>query len=221
MELTSSTETTTFVITDPSVRASSIPVTVTDCATFQLPGEKVRLVGVASTSPGSSLAIVSTTSERGSASRTTLKMSCVPVSDTVVEPPGSVIEKPATSSSVVVTVTVWFASASNASSEEPALTEMVMVDAWLPSSTRSSTPVTVTVCGVFQSPGVKMMLDTSTTTSPGSPEVMFSTTLETGCVSSWIVNPSVAPASETTVEPPLSVTWNRASSLSTVVTATV
>ncbi len=57
-------------------------------------------------SPVSPEAIVSTTSEAGSASKTTVNVSVVPDSPTMVDPLDSTIVKPATSSSVVVTETV-------------------------------------------------------------------------------------------------------------------
>ena len=44
--------------------------------------------------------------ESGSASRTTVKVSVVPVSETEVDPPDSATLKPAASSSVVVALTV-------------------------------------------------------------------------------------------------------------------
>ena len=57
-------------------------------------------------SPVSLEVIVSTTSEAGSASRTTVNVSVVPDSATLVEPSVTAIVNPATSSSVVVTETV-------------------------------------------------------------------------------------------------------------------
>ena len=51
--------------------------------------------------------IAMTTSDVGCASRTTVNVSVLPDSATAVEPSVSAIVKPATSSSVVVTETVW------------------------------------------------------------------------------------------------------------------
>ena len=70
----------------PSMMLSSTPVTVTVCAVFQLAFVKVRaLVTVAS--PVSLDEIAKTTSESGCAFRTTVKVSVVPVSATLVDPP--------------------------------------------------------------------------------------------------------------------------------------
>ena len=100
--------TTVIVIVEffvPSTRSSSTPVTVTVCAEFQFPEVKEsRLVTVAS--PVSLDEIDSTTSDVGCAFRTIVKVSVVPVSATVVDPPDCAIVKPATSLSVVVTETV-------------------------------------------------------------------------------------------------------------------
>ena len=85
--------------------SSSTPVTVTVCGVFQLALVKVRaLVTIAS--PVSFETIINTTSLSGWASRTTVKVSVVPVSATDVEPSVSAIVNPATSSSVVETETV-------------------------------------------------------------------------------------------------------------------
>ena len=70
----------------PSMMLSSTPVTVTVCAEFQFAAVKVsELVTVAS--PVSPEVIDSTTSEFGCAFRTTVKVSVVPDSLTLVDPP--------------------------------------------------------------------------------------------------------------------------------------
>ena len=89
----------------PSTRSSSTPVTVTVCAVSQLTGVKVTLAGTVA-SPVSSDVIVRTTSEVGSASRTTVNMSVLPDSSTSVAASVSSIVNPATSSSRVSTETV-------------------------------------------------------------------------------------------------------------------
>ena len=54
---------------------------------------------------------------------------------TDVEPPEAAMVRPAAAStSVVVTDTVWSASESKSSSDEPSLTDRVTVEVWLPSS---------------------------------------------------------------------------------------
>ena len=84
---------------------SSTPVTVTVCGVFQLALVKVSaLVTVASSV--SFETIINSTFVSGCASRTTVKVSVVPVSATDVEPSVSAMVNPATSSSVVVTETV-------------------------------------------------------------------------------------------------------------------
>ena len=71
--------------------------------------------------------------------------SVVPDSSTVVVPADSTMEKAAMSSSVVVTLTVWSATGSKASSEFPSSMATVMVVFCEPSTVTSSSPVTVTV----------------------------------------------------------------------------
>ena len=92
-------------VTVPSTRSSSTPVTVTVCGVSQLTGVKVTLAGTVA-SPVSSDVIVRTTSEVGSASRTTVNMSVLPDSSTSVAASVSSIVNPATSSSRVSTETV-------------------------------------------------------------------------------------------------------------------
>ena len=89
----------------PSMMLSSTPVTVTVCGVSQSAAVKVTLAGTVA-SPVSSDVIVRTTSEVGSASRTTVNMSVLPDSSTSVDPSVSSIVNPATSSSRVSTETV-------------------------------------------------------------------------------------------------------------------
>ena len=89
----------------PSMMLSSTPVTVTVCGVSQSAAVKVTLAGTV-TSPVSSDVIVRTTSEVGSASRTTVNISVLPDSSTSVDPSVSSIVNPATSSSRVSTETV-------------------------------------------------------------------------------------------------------------------
>ena len=144
----------------------------------------------------------------------------VPVSATVVDPPVSVTVKPATSSSVVVADTVWSATASNVSSELASSTVMVTVEVIVPSTRSSSTPVTVTVRGVFQFSVLKVN-GVFTVASPVSLEVMVRTTFDAGCAFRTMVKVSVVPVSATEVDPPDCATVKPATSLSVVVVDTV
>ena len=89
----------------PSMMLSSTPVTVMVCGVSQSAAVKVTLAGTVA-SPVSSDVIVRTTSEVGSASRTTVNISVLPDSSTSVDPSVSSIVNPATSSSRVSTETV-------------------------------------------------------------------------------------------------------------------
>ena len=92
------------VLTDPSTKLSSTPVTVTVCGVFQLPFVNVKFSADTVASPVSPDVTLITTSLSGCASNTTVKVAVVPVSATVPEIAPNV--KPAVSSSVVVAVTV-------------------------------------------------------------------------------------------------------------------
>ena len=105
-ELASSIDSVIVVFWLPSTRLSSTPVTVTVCAALQVIGVNVSEATLTVASPVSALLTRITTFESGSASRTTVKVSVVPVSDTEVEPLDSTTLKPAASSSVVVALTV-------------------------------------------------------------------------------------------------------------------
>ena len=115
-ELPSFTATVIVEVMVPSTRLSSTPVTVTVCAEFQFPEVNVSaLVTVAS--PVSPEVIARTTFEAGCALSTTVKVSVVPVSATLVDPPDCAMVKPATSLSAVATETVLSGTESKASSE--------------------------------------------------------------------------------------------------------
>ncbi len=81
--------------------------------------------------------------------------------------------------SVVVAVTVWFETASKLLSELASSTTIVIVDEIVPSMRLSSTPVTVTVCAVFQLALVKVR-GVFTVASPVSLEVTVRTTFDAG-----------------------------------------
>jgi len=85
-------------------------MTVTLWGVSQLLDVNVSAVGETVVSPVSALERANTTLPVGSESRTTVNVAVVPVSDTDAVVPDSV--KPAVSSSVVVTLTVWSASES-------------------------------------------------------------------------------------------------------------
>ena len=99
--------------------------------------------------------------------------------------------------------------------------DSVIVVSWLPSTRLSSTPVTVTVCAVFQEAGINVSEETLTVASPVSPLLTRITTLESGSASRTTVNVSVVPVSDTDVEPLDSTTLNPAASSSVVVALTV
>ena len=94
----------------PSTALSATPVTVTVWAEFQLPVVKVKEEGETVASSVSSEDTSITTFESGWASKTTVNVSVVPVSETVT----AVLDlvKPAESLSAVATVTVWSAKGS-------------------------------------------------------------------------------------------------------------
>ena len=110
---------------------------------------------------------------------TTVNVSVVPDSSTSVDPSSSWMVYPAVSSSVVVTETVWFSTASYPSSELASSIETVIDVTWFPSTAASSTPVTVTVCAVSQLAEVKVRVDV-TVASPVSFDVRMMTTSDVG-----------------------------------------
>ena len=120
----------------PSMAVSLTPVIVTVWGVFQLSAVNVNVAGPTVVSPVSAFDKVNTTVPVGSESNTTVNVSVVSASDTAAVVPDRV--KPAVSSSVVVTLTVWSARESKVSSELASLTDSVTVDVWLPSSTSST-----------------------------------------------------------------------------------
>ena len=171
-------------------------------------------------SPVSLDVMVRTTFEVGCAVRTTVNVSVVPDSATLVDPSVSTTVKPATSLSVVVAETVWSATGSKLLSELASSTVMVMVEVMVPSTRLSSTPVTVTVLGVFQFSGLKVN-GVFTVASPVSLDVIVRTTFEVGCAVRTTVKVSVVPVSATLVDPSDSTTVKPAASSSVVVVDTV
>ena len=165
----------------------------------QFAGVKVRgLFTVAS--PVSLEVIVITTSEVGCASRTMVKVSVAPSSETLVDPPDSTMVNPAVSSSVVVADTVWSSTASKVSSESASTTATVRVEVIVPSTRLSSTPVTVNDCGVFQFSDVNvkvlfLAVEPLTTVSPVSPDAIDRTTFSfsVGCAVRTTAKVSVVP----------------------------
>ena len=90
----------------------------------------------------------------------------------------------------------------------------------VPSTVKSSAPVTVTVCAVSQFAGVNVS-EPDIVASPVSLDVKAITTSDVGCASSTTVNVSVVPDSSTSVEPSSSTIVNPATSLSVVDAETV
>src|SRR5512140_1774275 len=74
---------------------------------------------------------------------------------------------------------------------------VMIVNGWLPSAARSSTPVTVTVCGVLQFAGVNVTCAGNTNPSVRSDDASVTRTLPAGRLSSTIVNRSESPNSDT------------------------
>ena len=205
-DLASSTDSAVCVVWSPSSTSSSTPWTVTVWAVSQLSLVNVKLALSTVASPTSPLVTVSTTSDIGSLSSFTSNVSVVPNSVTLVSVPLIVIVKPAVSSSVVTTSTVWSGNGSKASSDLASSTDSVICVVWSPSSTSSSTPSTVTVWAVSQLSLVKVSVALSTVASSTSPLVTVSTTSDRGSLFSFTSNVSVAPDSATLVSVPLIVT---------------
>ena len=97
---------------------------------------------------------------------------------------------------------------------------IVIVEEIVPSMRLSSTPVTVTVCGVSQLALVKVRA-LVTVASPVSLEEIANTTSDAGWALRTMVKVSVVPDSSTAVDPLLSATVNPAVSSSVVVAVTV
>ena len=90
----------------------------------------------------------------------------------------------------------------------------------VPSTVKSSAPVTVTVCAVSQFAGVNVS-EPDIVASPVSLDVKAITTSDVGCASSTTVNVSVVPDSSTSVEPSSSTIVNPGTSSSVVETEIV
>ena len=186
----------TVVSWSPSSTESSTPVTVTCWVAFQLSVVNVNVAGDTVASPVSADDTVNTTLEVGWVSSTTVNVAIEPASVTVAVVPDRVY--PAVSSSdVVVAVTVWSARPSKALSLLSSSTAIVTVVSWSPSSTESSTPVTVTCWVAFQLPVVNVNVDADTVASSVSPEATDRTTLLDGSESSTTVNVLGEPPSVT------------------------
>ena len=99
-------------------------------------------------------------------------------------------------------------------------TASVIAEVMVPSTMSSSTPVTVTVCGVSQFIGVNVSVPV-VDTSVVSFGVTVMTTSEVGWASRTTVNVSVLPASVTSVAPSSSTMVKPATSSSVVSTETV
>src|SRR5438034_1211764 len=112
---------------------------------------------------------------------------------------------PAPFTSSVVTVTV-FTPTERYSGADPAATMRLTMDVWLPSTTPSATPVTVTVWGTLQLAGVKVRETGETVASVILPDVAKTVTFAVGRVSRATVKESVVPDSLTTVLAPDSTT---------------
>ena len=98
-----------------------------------------------------------------------------------------------------------------------------MVLVTLSSLTLSLTPVTVTVCAVFQFDEVKVNVDEERLISESSLSLSLNekTTLPVGSLPSTTVKVSVLPLSETAVEPPVSAIVKAEVSPSLVLTVTL
>src|SRR3954469_1273457 len=181
--------------TGPSGAESSTPVTVTVCATFQLAAVNVTDGGA--TVPSATLVELSgiVTLATGWLVKTMVNVA-VPPASVVTRPVVDVTFTEATSSSVVTTetsATVRVLKARSALVVEP----VTIVYATVPSTTRSSTPVMVTVCATFQFAGVKVTEAGDTVPSVRSLELSGMVTSADGGAARIIVNVAVPPTSVT------------------------
>ena len=192
--------------------ASSTPVTVTTCAVFQLPGVKINDAGV--TLPSlRSLMSVTVTLAIGLVLSTTLKLSVVPAS-LVTRPLVGAMLIPRTSLSRLTTLTAVGTSRSYFGS---ALVDVaVILYVMSSSSIASSTPVTVTLCGVFQLAGVKTIEPALRVPSLVALLARFMVTVAVGWLVSATLKLSVLPDSLVT-SPLLGVSTTAAVSLSSIV----
>ena len=187
----------------PSTPKSSAPVTVTVCAVLQFPDVNVRDAGATVPSVRSLDESPIVTFAVGWLSRTTVK-AAVPPPSVVVKPDVGITVIPAVSSSVFVTPT----SDAFIPLKLPSVlvaAAVTMVYATLPSSTKSFTPVTVAVCGVFQLPDVNVSEAGDTVPSVRSLDERPMVTFADGWLSSTTVNVAVPPPS-VVVRPEVGVT---------------
>ena len=98
--------------------------------------------------------------------------------------------------SKLVTLTRWLSTPENRASDSSTEIETITTGYWVLSMIGSSTPVTVTVCGVFQSEVVNVKVSV-TIASPVSVDSSVSMTFERGSAVSTIVKVSVVPFSST------------------------
>ena len=140
---------------------------------------------------------------------------------TSIVPPTTETVIPGLSLSLTVVETVVSAVGSKQSSDDASTNARVIGTIWLSSFKASSTPVTVTVCVVFQLLEVKVSVALSTVASPVSLLITETTTLFVGCAASFTVKVSVVAASVTIVVPLVSTTVTSQALLSLTVTATV
>ncbi|MBA7684318.1 hypothetical protein ES703_92711 [subsurface metagenome] len=147
----------------PSATRSSTPVTVTVCGMDQLAFVKVitpeSAVNGAVIVP-SVLSPVDTfivTSDVGCVPSTTSKELDVPLSDISIAEPAFTNTLAGPSSSTFVKLTSTGSIVPSYAGSVEAVIPSNIINDWLPSAARSSTPVTVTVCGMSQFPFVKVI----------------------------------------------------------------
>ncbi len=166
-------------------------------------------------SPVSLLTTLIVTSDAGGAVRATSNVAFFPAPFSVTDRVVGSTNSPGTSSSVVVTSTLWDGRVSYGSSEEAAFTDTVTLLEMVPSTTESSTPVTLTVLAVFQFVDVNVSVVESTEASVSSVGATLNTTVPSGCdVKTTVKEPEVVPASSSVNGPP--VTVNPGTSLSLI-----
>src|SRR6478735_1697618 len=175
---------------------SSTPVTVTCWATFQVVAVKESVAGATVPSVTVSLERAMLTGPSGWDLRTTVKVAVVP--GVVAQVVGATV-MPTLSSSTLTTDTVLVASAAYLASAPEALSDTVYD--WLPSATFSSTPVTVTVCGVDQLLAVNVSEAGATVPSLVALLEAATVTLAVGCEPSATVNVTLVPASVVSKSP--------------------
>src|SRR5439155_1031382 len=135
--------------TSPSSIRSFTPVTVTLCATFQFAAVNVTDDVEIVPSPGLLLDSPMVTLTVGWLVSTTVKFAV---------PPASVVVSPLVGETLIDAVSLSIFVSATFAGSRPLYFGSVLVAgaftalyAWSPSSTKSSTPVTVMVCGTFQS----------------------------------------------------------------------